>query len=159
MSEKRPSRLKVLLRPARQRQEQARQAFADLRQQEQALAEGIRRCRDAMARHDDWARAAVLAGKTTGLAAYRMWSAELAGELAAKESLLAGVRVKLQARRVELAQCMKETKAMDRVIHRQEVVAATADSHRQTREMDHLHAAQSAWRMDSDEFSEEAAGI
>jgi flagellar export protein FliJ len=148
MAEPGPSRLALLLRPLRQQEQEARQLFAAARQQAEALEADIRRCLGALAAQDGWAAGAVRAGQGAGgLAFYRRCVAELRGELARKRPELASAQETLQARRTELAQRMKQTKAMERLIERQEARAAADAMHKEVRELDQAHAAGMAWRM------------
>lgn len=150
MAERNQTRLRLLLRPLRRQEQQARQAFLRMRQEAQALEAGVRSCRVALALQNDWARAALQAGRPASLAAYRQRVDDLSSELARKRAALAAVEEKLQAQRRELVECMKQRKAFDHLLRRQEATAAATDARRAARELDHVHAAQAAWRAEDD---------
>jgi flagellar biosynthesis chaperone FliJ len=151
MSSRGQLRLRLLLRPLRRREQEARQAFLRMRQEEQALEAGVRCCRVALALQDDWARSALRAGRVANLSAYRQCVADLNGEMDRKRSALAAVEDKLQEQRLELEHCMKQRKAYEQVVRRQEAAAAAEAARKDTRELDHVHAAQSAWRAEDEQ--------
>jgi flagellar export protein FliJ len=137
--------LKLLLSPIRQREQQARQDFARATQHVQALEADARRARLAMGEQDRWARSAIDAGPGADLAGYRQAVTELGEELVRKGRELAAANERLQARRRDLVELMKQRKAMERLLHRQEAEAAADGLRKDTREMDQAHAAQVAW--------------
>ena len=148
MSNTPQARLTLLLRPLLQEEQRARQEFARTRQQEQTLESDLLRCRIAMASHDAWAGKAARGDDPVDLAFYRQCAAELADELARNQTELRAVREQLRERREELERRMKQRKAHEGLLRRQEALAAADAQHRSVREQDHLHAAQLAWRLE-----------
>jgi hypothetical protein len=145
MAQTKPSRLTMLLRSARQKEQQARQALAAERQRAAVLEAGIDRCRAASARQDAWARQIVGEGGGAGLAFYRQCAAEMRSDVADRSASLAEARSTLDARQTELAECMKQRKAVEQSLRRRQALAAAGAAHREVREADHAHAARAAW--------------
>jgi len=150
MPQKDTSRLETLLGPLRQQEQQARQDFLRARRVVQELEADVRRCRAALASRDAWARESLLSGRTEELALYRQCVADLGCQLAGKRSDLASQGRKLQAQRQELEQRMKQRKAIEQLLQRREAEAALDAGRKETVAQDHLHAAQAAWRMETD---------
>ena len=146
MSENDQSRLQTLLRPLREREQQARQEFLRARRAVQELEAGIGRCHAALAERDAWAREMLAAGRTADLALYRQCVADLGHELAGKRRELEEEARRLQAGRGQLVQRMKERKAIEQLLRRRQAEAASAALRKETAAQDHLHAAGAAWR-------------
>lgn len=137
----------MLLKPVCQQEEQARQEFLRARQQAEAAQAALGKCRGAMAAHDQWARAAILAGGDgAALAHYRQCVAELAETMSRGRGNLARMRETLGVRRDEMVRWMKQRKALEQLVGRLEAKAAADRARSAARELDQLHAAQTFWR-------------
>jgi flagellar biosynthesis chaperone FliJ len=150
MAQKDQSRLSLLLTPLRQQEQEARQDFLRAEQGVRGLEADIRRCQAALASQDAWARQRLQTGQTQDLVLYRQCVAELGHELARKRDDLASARQKLQERRRELVQRMKQRKATEQLLRRKEFQAASDALRKEIAAQDYLHAAQMAWRARSD---------
>jgi flagellar biosynthesis chaperone FliJ len=140
------SRLQLVVEPARQEEEQARQEFARARQQAQVVEEALARLVAAMAGQDDWARGVFRAGGAANVGSYRQCAADLREALLAKRTELAQAQEELHTRRGELALRMKRRKGLEQALRRREVQAALDASRKAARELDQDHAARLAWR-------------
>jgi hypothetical protein len=135
-----------LLRPIRRQEQQARQDFLQARQEAAGLEAGVGLCVEALALQDAWAREALRAGGPVDLSAYRQRTSDLNGELSARRAALGEAKRKLQGRRQELVHWMKQRKAFEQLLRRRQAQAAAEAARKDTRELDHVHAAQAAWR-------------
>jgi flagellar biosynthesis chaperone FliJ len=150
MADRNQSRLKTLLKPLRRQEQQAQQVYLRAAQEAQALGAGIRCCRIALALQGNWVRGALHAGRPADLATHRQCVSDLKDQMARKRAALAQLAEKIEAQRQDLVRCMKQRKAYDQLLHRQEAEAAAAVARVETRELDHVHAAQAAWRTDDE---------
>jgi len=151
MADRKPKRLRLLLGPAREREQQARRDFAVARQQSQAVEEVLRRCQAALGRQDAWARQAMRPGSPpgTGMESYRQCAADLVEALRRKRAELARSQEELQSRRQDMAAAMKQRKGLEEALSRQEAEAMAEADSRLVRERDQDHAARLAWQAEA----------
>jgi len=147
MAERKPSRLRLLLGPARRREEAARRDFALARQRAQAAEDALRRCAAAQARQDAWARAAASeSGGGMDLGFYRQCAADLAEARHRHRAELARSQAELQARRQDLVLAMKQREGLEEALRRREEEAALEALRGAAKELDQDHAARLAWQ-------------
>lgn len=139
----------MLVRPVKQREEIARQAFTDARQEVEAVESNIRHLQRALATQNERARRTLLdAREAASLTLYRRCVCDIACALAGEKRRLGQANEALSKYRDDLIEAMKQRKAMDLLVQRQLAIENMVHQREQGREADHLHNARMAWRME-----------
>ena len=131
----------ALLKLRRRRQDDAARGFVRSQRRLDAIAGRVDELRDALARHDDAARRAILSGRTGAkLEMYRQCLREATRLLADKTAGLQRARRELETRRTWLLDAVRQRRAAgalrDRLVQREMMMRRTIE----TAEADDLHA-------------------
>ncbi len=136
-------RLSVLWKVRRQSEDACRMAFESARTQADSAEVYVRRLRNLLEVHTAEARSVMLNDPAT-MARYRQSAAELGAALVDATRFLAEARLKLERRRAELEEAMRQRKAAEALQQREATAAAAAQNRQENRTSEELHAARSA---------------